>query len=195
MFAIINTMKKLLIGLLISILLLGTGGFFVLNNLHSSSTISEKEKEKEMSTMLGRSAVLTQTQHSSDWTIYKGHAISFSYPSWATIYPTSITAVMPDAILFRLLDEHLTFSIEVHENVLQLGDLTGFNVRRNSKQYKIVNITNGQNNCSSFEKTEDGVEESIFCVKNGKGVSFVGTGPDKDALKIYLSKIAESADF
>ncbi len=189
-------MRLKLIGLLL-LLSVGTGTWYYLDHFHDpkQTVLSATQKNTVLTALLGRNPHLTPVSQPTQWTTYNGAAISFSYPSWATIHPSEAPTARKiiDQLHFSIGEPRTYMTIQVIDfpDLTSINDYPSVSFRRtNSGTYEERNVLLQSHPGIGFIKNQqDGVEDSSFFLIQGKVYFFVATGimqKDVDALYNHI---------
>jgi hypothetical protein len=191
--------KFIFIGVLGALLVIGVV-FFV------SSTplkkLSDEERVKALAKILGRKPNLGEKNKPVGDTIYNGKYVSFAYPRAAKIY----TLRPPDRekdksyledFIYDLDSPRLAFFMEtVVSGVKSVEDFPSVRLRDMAKgQYSREDIEAGGREGVSFEKTDGGVEKTVFFNFDGKIISFSVQGSDIKEVRSLFEKTISSLHF
>lgn len=159
--------------------------------------LTQEQKKQALENILGRGVQETKDIPQGE-KAYKGKYFSLSYPAYSKVYERKDPNITNNKNLlefFRLDSEEPKFKFVVMvqgaDSSAVLEELSGVKVRR-QKNFKELSIVVDGREGLLFVKTSDGVERSIFFLKDGKSYSFVITGVDADALEKIYGQIMES---
>lgn len=166
--------------------------------------LTQAEKERALSKLLGRKVSLEDKKAPTGNIIYKGKYMSFSYPAVAIIYTQKLNGkpikqTDLESFIYDLDSPKLTFYTEVTSSpvIKSLADSPSVKLRQiESNLYSQSNVSAGGYEGLSFEKvTNLGNEKTAFFYVNGKIFSFSSQGSDINAVRDLLQKTLASLKF
>ncbi len=193
-------MTKFLIAILITcfILLLG----FIYLSLPSTTHYSDSQKEKKVSSLLGRKANLTDEKTGS--ATYKDAYLTFEYPANAVIYkykdPSFASrAGTLAAFSYDLSNPKIVFNYTAskRDNIKNLSDDPSYQLRKNPERgYKMITKKIGEISIEEFTKDSSlESERSVFIMKDGAEYIFTILGSDKENLDKLVAELLKSLRF
>ena len=200
---------KLTISRLITIVFFGSlavvliSGFLILN--HQAKPLSEADKEKALTNLLGRPVVLKEKKVATGNTFHQGKYVSFYYPAAAIVFtPKYNGKPYPSSNLedfFLSLGDNprtdVTTSVVAPSSlIVHLEDYPAVRFRQSEPGiYQQSTISAGLETGLSFTKTEGGFEKTAFFMVNGRIYIFsVQNGDTKTATDLY-NEIVSTAKF
>ena len=177
-------------------------GISFVNHQHPAQVLSASQREQVLTQMLGRTPVLTPKVHSTAWVDYTSYAVSFKYPSWANIFPTTTPSpnrqnTYQDAFSFEDMDTHevATF-LSIKGDFQTLADFPGVNLRNQQTDiYQKSNFVISGHPGLKFTKSDLTSEVSGFVLYKGYLLSFVVTGPSLENSQVLFDSMTQSLVF
>jgi len=194
-------MKKLGIFLVISVIVVGTALYLMLQP--EKQVMSTSQKEQALSKLLGRKVDLSDKKkpEKSD---YKDSYVEFSYPGDAVIYnyrdpDFASESGLLSSFSYDIKDPKVVFNYAAVEksNVKSLSDDPSFRLREMpAGGYKKSTIKIDDTQAVLFEKNNpQAFEKSIFIFRGKTLYSFVLTGADSSSLSRVVSLLSHSLKF
>lgn len=181
----------ILIGVLLTL-------FFIFES--SQKKLSDSEKEKALTKILGRKPNLSDNEAAGE-VEYKGKNAAFKYPAKAKIYTykdpnmAKNTSVL-ETFSFDIEKPRLVFNFSVMENAASLKDVTdisGVNLRQNkSFGYTESEGKIGENKGLVFAKSGSQSEKSGFFIINNKIYEVSVTGSNFEDVSLLFDGIINS---
>lgn len=193
-------MKKRYIFLGILILLCAAA--FIYFSRPAKISLTESQKQAQVSKILGRKAILTDS--TGGYKIYKDTYVSFKFPAEATVYNYKDPGFASSSGLigsysYDLSHPKVVFNYAAYKrvSVLSLNDDPSFRLRtmpERSYRQSAINMAGVAGVLFSKDDSENS-ERSIFVFRKGVVYSFVITGSDPSRLDASIKLTAGSFSF
>lgn len=171
--------KLLIIAILIILIIIGTISW---HNYTSSARLSSSDKEKTIKKVLGRN-LRDEKPKVNKWITYRNSYFSIRYPSAADIFtdqkPSAQNSYALTLFSFDMDDPRATFTSGVYlvDYNSPLEEIPAVRLRRSQNNtYRESEIVVSGIRGLFFEKEIEGVEKTIFLLKNNNLYSFSLTG-------------------
>jgi hypothetical protein len=178
-------------------------GFIILN--HSSSSMTEKQKEQALANILGRPAVLQDKKVPTGDIQYHGKYMAFLYPAAGEVTVPKVNGIpIPSHNLedfyFGLGNNpriDVTTTVNQASSVeTSVADDPGVRLRQSQKDlYTQTAVAADNQHGLAFEKINDGIEETAFFFVNNKIYIFSVSGSDQRNVTDLYNKIILSLKF
>jgi hypothetical protein len=166
--------------------------------------LSEAEKEKALTTILGRTPRLINSNTVQGEVEYKGKYASFLYPASAKVYKVTVNGKEVNTGALEYFDYDLqsprinvaTEVLQAPEVVKSLDDFPAVRLREQDSTYHRSQITADNNQGFSFERIVDfSFEKTGFFLVNGRIYTFSATGGDEKSITSLFEKMIGSLKF
>jgi hypothetical protein len=193
-------MKKLLIGLLILGLVVGAA-FAAITVFYKPGNLTQAERDKALTKMLGRKVELSPTTASTAWVKHTGKYLSLLRPQAATEYTADKAEIAKNTTILEKIDfgqthPRLTIVVLVTNanGATKVDDASGVGLRKNQpKEYTQKPVKIGPYNGLRFVK-KDGTEDTSFLYANGRFYSFAVSGGQGVDLEDTTNRLLESVE-
>ncbi len=190
-------MKKIIIGFFVSlvlfILIIAGYIYWQLTRKDIPSVLSEREKQQAITKIVGHSPVYSPKEVTG--ITYKGHSVSFVYPSNATLRAKTMPNPLDDSILWHSITPYLFVTVATYpvNSLNQLIYDPNVNLRLKDSSYVQKNITWQGTTGLEFTKSSGGLEQCTFFLINRRVYSFVVTGDAADDVTNAMYNLLTSA--
>lgn len=170
--------------------------------LKPSSKMTQVQKEKALTELLGRKVDLSKRKKSGN-AEYKDTYLSFKYPAEAVEYkykdPTFASqSGLLSSFSFDMRNPRIIFNYAAgkRENIKSLSDDPSYTLRSNpARGYKSSEINIDSNTATLFKRDGQDYERSLFLMKDEVEYSFILTGSDPKTLDKLIELISSSLKF
>ena len=198
-------MKKILLALLLAAVVILTAGVLIIVN-RSPKGMSEAEKEKALTSILGRKVDLKGKQVAKGDVEHKGKYLFFLYPASASVYHQLVNGKEAldlgalEYFSFDMTDPRVIVNTEVVQapsSVNRLIDYPGVRIRQTQADvYTQTQVEADSTEGFAYDKKDStGFEKTALFYTNGKIYIFSFQSVDQKVLVQVFNKVINTAKF